>query len=200
LITTTTPTHISDEIKKFCITLVHDDKPYYVDVKPVAGCILNECFQNVENHVTQNGGSRLLGWTIWESKNVYGVKIYCEAEAHAILVSSDGNSVDITPKADNEHHILFLPDSKMKYEGKRIPTKRMSLNDCALVSELLNLYSQADVLTYGDGGRKTIIPVQELRSIGEKLLPLMKQINSKIERNDLCICATGKKYKHCFGK
>jgi hypothetical protein len=188
----TTPTRISDGIRAFCGDIGPTQEPVYVPVRPVPQARINSCFLAVRDHITQNGGHIQHGWIIWELP-----KIFLEAEFHAVWVSPASETVDITPKIDNEDSILFLPDSKRVYEGRLVKNRRKPLvfNDFTLKwlwhEHNRHLIRQKH---FRNGEVAAAVAAEELaqwmESQGEAGPP-------KFGRNAPCLCASGKKFKKC---
>jgi hypothetical protein len=190
----TTPTTISDAIIAFCRDIDSTQKPVYVSVKPVSGAVLNECFSSVRDYINQHYGGIKFGWIIWELPG-----IFLEAEFHAVWISPSHELVDITPKADNENAILFLPDSKRAYEDRLIENLRKPL--------IVN----ADTLRWlRDGHALFLIKQKHFRNGKVDVIAAQKEFEEwanlpgnadppKIGRNDRCLCGSGKKFKHCCG-
>ncbi|MCR6496278.1 hypothetical protein LJB71_08640 [Thermomonas sp. S9] len=109
---TTTPGEISRPIKRLIEKVVPGGNGIYLPVNPEAGAVVNECFPNVQAKLERDGGQMLCGWQVWEWPHVL-----VEAEFHAVWKSPAGALVDITPKAQNETHILFVPDPRLSYQG-----------------------------------------------------------------------------------
>src|SRR5688572_11887872 len=82
-----------------------ESDPVWVPVRPENGALPNECFYNLPDHIKKHSGSTQYGWTIWQCAN-----LFVEGEFHAVWVSPKGEWIDITPKADGETRILFVPD------------------------------------------------------------------------------------------
>ena len=110
----TTPTVLTPKIKEYC-KCISDATPVYVDVHPALGMNFNNCFPNVSSLVEQIGGKQVNGWAVWQFANVY---IYFEA--HAVWQKDTDCLIDPTPHTDGETRILFLPDSKVRYQGRKI--------------------------------------------------------------------------------
>ena len=114
----TTPIKITEKILKFCREKIDPTtNPIFLKLVPVGDCMLRDCFGNVENYMKKNGGGVQHGWIIWEIPN-----FSLEAEFHAVWVNGESEYIDITPKADGENKILFLPDSKRKDTGGITPS------------------------------------------------------------------------------
>jgi hypothetical protein len=52
-----------------------------------------------------------------------------EGEFHAVWVSPDGGFLDVTPKADGERQILFIPDPDRVYQRRHVENVRLALID-----------------------------------------------------------------------
>lgn len=71
-----------------------------------------QCHLNVRAYVEDHGGTPVYGWIIWESP------IHLEAEFHCVWEDPHGDLWDITPRADAEQLILFLPDPKRAFDWR----------------------------------------------------------------------------------
>jgi hypothetical protein len=131
----TTPMKISEEITSLCQELVPGGVPIYLQVTPAPGARVNDCFVNIERHLTANGGAICIGWQIWEWP-----RVLLEAEFHAVWKDQNGTFVDITPKEDLEKSILFLPDPHRRYTGKRASNVQRPLSTDPTVTEYIAAY------------------------------------------------------------
>lgn len=61
-----TPAEVGRELGSLCASLAPSVEPIYVPAKPIEGAPANECFPLVEATVSRDGGSALLGWSLWE--------------------------------------------------------------------------------------------------------------------------------------
>lgn len=186
--TSTTPKEITYNIREFCKEIDSSKDPHFVTVQPEPWCDVNECFNNVENHIQSHGGSIQYGWIIWEIPN-----IFLDAEFHAVWVNPSGDYIDITPKLDNERIILFLPDSQRVYENKLIENIRKPLIDNEFTRRLIKEEQMRFQLRrkHFKNGKVDV----------DALLEELEVINSKkVGRNEPCLCGSGKKYKKCCGE
>jgi hypothetical protein len=102
MIRQTTPAQITDKIKNFCQGVAQKE-PFYVKVKPSGKH--QECFFNCSRFLSTHPGYKIVfGWIIWEAPWIL------EMEQHSIIQTPDGDFLDVTPQADGEESILFLPD------------------------------------------------------------------------------------------
>ena len=171
----TTPKEINQEILDFCKEIDTTTKPVFLNLLPVDEYVVGECYGNVENHIKKHGGRVQYGWIIWEDPQVL-----LDAEFHAVWVSDNGEHIDVTPKADGEGSILFLPDSKRTFtEEELIDNIRKSLVD--------NAYTRMVI----ENAKKGF----EIKNKAYKVF--LKNKEKKIGRNESCPCGSGKKFKKC---
>jgi hypothetical protein len=96
----------------------------YVAVEPGEDCLFDNCFQNVAAVVRKNGGSVQHGWRMREQ-----TAAYVEGAFHAVWRRLDGALIDVTPRKDALTEILFLPDSRMEWQGEEVEPRRMMLHE-----------------------------------------------------------------------
>src|SRR5690554_5478469 len=113
-----------EHVKIFCSEICPRQDSIIIECDPQYDAPENECFELVEEKVKEFGGSQQLGWAIWERPGVF-----IEAEFHAVWKKPDGTFLDLNPrpiqfKIDS---ILFVPDERLKYEGKQIDNVRKAL-------------------------------------------------------------------------
>jgi hypothetical protein len=65
-----------------------------------------ECHLNVWVQCTKEGGAGVSGWMIAEDPKHH----FVEAQYHTVWKSPSGKLIDITPRTDKEHKVLFVPD------------------------------------------------------------------------------------------
>ncbi|CAN5601802.1 hypothetical protein BH20ACI4_BH20ACI4_20930 [soil metagenome] len=192
---TTTPAKITTEIRKFCNQISSKSNPIYLEVKSLPTSIKNECFKNVQNYISQNGGTIQYGWRIWECAG-----IMVEAEFHSVWVSPEGEFVDISPA--EEKNILFLPDNSKIYEGKQINNIRLAFSNNPLVKEFIYLNNRFfEEMNKGELIDKfgavavpahIITPLMQRKDeVGLKLFEIFAKPNSP------CYCGSGRKFKKC---
>jgi hypothetical protein len=132
------PVQITEEIERFCDRIAPGRKPVYVPVRPAAGARVSRCHVNVEGHVRVHGGGPVYGWIVWQSAALL------HAEFHSNWLSPAGEMIDITPKADGEDRVLFLPDSNGWWEGRLVPSRRQARRDDPLLARLLTAFVDRD--------------------------------------------------------
>lgn len=101
-------------------------------VRPMKGGVRNDCFENVNRYVEENGGQRQLGWAIWEWPSVY-----VEAEFHAVWRSPTNNYFDVTPNEPPYPWILFVADNRRPYVGAQVDNIRRAITSDSLVSRFI---------------------------------------------------------------
>lgn len=173
-------------------------EPLYIDVMPEPYAEVKECFSAVNQKVGKDGGSRQLGWQIWQIPD-----IMIEAEFHAVWKSPHGSLVDITPKSKPIDRILFIPDYNSKYYGAQRNNIRLNVSGNRLVDDfirtsdaihhLMNKGQRAYQREF-DLSDDEVLTYQLLLNIKEMILRMAlagKNINS------LCVCGSGKMYQFC---
>ena len=88
-----TPAGVGTSLHALIEELVPSGQPVYVDVVPLKNASANDCFIHVPERVQAEGGSQVLGWSLWELPGVF-----VEAEAHSVWLSPIGEYLDIAPK------------------------------------------------------------------------------------------------------
>jgi|JI8StandDraft_1071087.scaffolds.fasta_scaffold33009_2 hypothetical protein len=199
-----TPAEICRELAGLCAELVANVQPVYVPVRPESGMPANECFPLVDRTVAKHGGSRSLGWSLWEFPGVF-----VEAEFHAVWKSPNGELIDVTPKNRPVENVLFLPNPELRYLGRQVNNVRRPLSAAPCVAnylttfdaefELLNRGSRAD--QHGEV-HLTGSEADEYASLQRKrafLAPDLLQLAAFIGPYTPCPCNSGKKVKWCHG-
>ena len=110
---------LSEDVIGFCES-ISEVEPFLVDVKPVKGAEINECWVEVPKYVAENGGEMVLGWSIGEMP-----ELFIEAQFHAVWKYND-TYLDITPKEIKTTRVLFLPDDSLTLTGKQLDNIRHS--------------------------------------------------------------------------
>lgn len=132
-----TPAELSPALASLCQELVPCSKPFHVNVAPLRNAPVNECFPLVEAHAEQHGGTRLLGWALWEMPG-----LFVEAEFHAIWCSPSGEYVDIAPKAQPTARIYFLPSAEAVYESRQVNNVRRAVGSDPEVERYLDGFDE----------------------------------------------------------
>jgi hypothetical protein len=115
----------------FCRELAPDSKLLTLqratplDARPV------DCFETVERKIVESGGTACFGWLVWDWP-----KLFLEAEFYAVWRDAGGKLHDITPRL-GPPHILFLPDPKRIFEGRRVESVRRPLTPDPAVAGFL---------------------------------------------------------------
>lgn len=177
--------------------------PMYLEVAPVAGAKMLDCFPVVAAHVDEVGGAVCYGWRIWELPWAY-----IEAEFHAVWRSPDGDLIDITPNQLGATRVLFVEAPDAVYEGRQVKNVRRMLGENPAVGEFIDASdAEFDFLNRGSRAdeyhlRLTPAEAAELHAIrsrrADALVAMMRSL-PKPERNDPCPCGSGRKYKKCCG-
>lgn len=106
---TTSPRRITPQIRALIHELdLEEKKAIWVKYKrpkkftPQAG----ECHINAWIQTLHEGGKIQSGWTFWQNTTLS----FAECEFHTIWINSSRFPCDVTPRADGENEILFIPD------------------------------------------------------------------------------------------
>lgn len=197
---TNTPHAITPQIQEFCARLVASPKLKLVSVQPTAQSALNDCFHNVSDHVKANGGTSVLGWTIWEWPGTL-----IEAEFHCVWLSRGGELIDITPKPDADREVLFVCDERAKFDVTNPPPPRPNVREPltshpAMVEFLAAARDREQLVARHWRGRHAEIPAAELNAVNLRLAQAVRDLRSrKVGRNDPCPCGSTQKFKRCCG-
>ncbi len=199
MVQTTTPQAISKRVAKLIDKLASRDKPVYLPVTPEPTAQDNECFPNVLAKIRSSGGSMLCGRQIWEWPNVL-----VEAEFHAVWRSPSGELVEITPKRHGEAKILFVPDSRLVYDGYSRDNVRMAVRDDALVHDFIRTAEAVfKLMNRGERAKMTgyvSIPRDEYEPLALAQTFLAQSIEQGLKDHSLCLCGSGRKYRQCHSR
>jgi hypothetical protein len=187
---------------ELCNRIVPEAHPVRVPVVADPDGQFNECFPNVRKKIARDGGGIQHGWTIWERPG-----LFIDGEFHAVWVGSDGKFLDVSPKADGETEILFLPDPKEVFD-ENAPHRRDNVlvaeydhpvvHDFLKQCELIRRYEAS--CTNPNNPREFVVDP----AIYEPLLLQMAALEQQMislppARNALCRCGSGRKFKKCCG-
>jgi hypothetical protein len=132
----TTPAALTPKIGEFCRSIVPDGQAIFVPVQPCEGAERASCFENVARYAAQFGGSSMLGWRIWERPG-----IHLHAEFYAVWKAPNGELLDVS--STPEHQTLFLPDPKLAWKGKQIPSRFLPLVHWREIQDYLTAYAKS---------------------------------------------------------
>lgn len=169
----------------------------YITVHPIKDASLQECFSIVDHYISKHGGERVLGWCLWESPG-----LFIEAEFHAVWKSSSGEFKDLTPRSSPTKRILFIEDTRMSYEGKRVNSIRINYSNNNIIDDLFKIYEDEFEAFGPEGivfGHQQILNMSlEMRkvSVGERLDAVRKHL----KKADPCHCNSGEMLKNCHKK
>jgi len=129
------PDRITANVRGLCRKIGNVGEPLFVRVSAPPEGRLDDCFEDVRRQIEKYGGTVQHGWTIWEWPG-----IFIEAEFHAVWCDKDGTLLDVTPKRDGEEQILFVPDPKRVFTGRRIDNVRKAVGRDPRIKELLKTH------------------------------------------------------------
>lgn len=136
----TSPIKITGQVRQLIDKIGSEYEHEIIPVRPDPAAIPGNCYYNVQDKVTRNGGSLVYGWAVWLSDFI------CEGEHHAVWEDADGNLVDITPPRIPLNEMLFIPDDRFSYEGKHIANIRSSVVENPLVDHIILFAGMKDFL------------------------------------------------------
>jgi hypothetical protein len=141
-----TPKHISERVLKLCKAVVPDQQPVFVQAKPEAYSLPEECHENVAKKISRDGGTVQYGWAIWE---VPPWQIF--AEFHAIWRSPQGLLLDLSPPLHGGSIVLFLPDPKRVFDGHNISGVHHPYSDSPMCREFVAAVEAHERFLYPPG-------------------------------------------------
>lgn len=214
------PSPDSTAVQKLRSALGTDRAAVLVRVVPPPKATEGNCFYNVHETIKTLGGRAQLGWAVWQQDS-----LFIEAEPHAVFDPDDGRPwIDCTPNSFPDgslcREILFIPNDKTRdLESNVIEDNiRIPLVDDPRVAEALKLSSQRIGLLNRvpkerqSGGLMyhyppaVLMEIMELEARAGMLLAAASESSTprrsptKIGKNSLCPCGSGKKYKKCCGR
>lgn len=99
-----TPIEITDKITRFASTLGMGEL-VYIPLRPSPTAKERQCVGSVDEVVAAHGGTRVMGWKIWECR------YWLKAVYHAVWRTPEGELVDVTPEP-SEVETLFVVDDR----------------------------------------------------------------------------------------
>ena len=190
------PRVLTPTVIGFCHEVVPGESPQYVPLGPYESKDPLECFDAVETWVSEHGGSRLLGWRIWECSQVY-----IEAELHAVWRAVDSDLSDISYPYERRgwSQTLFVADPSRVWGGKPVDNIRRALDPHPIVRKFLECGSLKFEALKGKKGLVSF-PAEEAAKL--MLDPQENQEFAEIvwnrrRRNDPCVCGSSLKFKKC---
>ena len=161
-----TPASIGEDVSQFCREVAPDQTPVFVPVRPEAGLAPDPCVPSVVAYLSQHGGQCQLGWWIRQRPG-----IYLRAQFHACWVSPNEEFCDVLPKDSGETQVVFLPDRKVKWQGKAIESRFKPLSFKREIHELAALYRKEEQLRYGlpVNSAEYQSVIRQITSIAQKL-------------------------------
>lgn len=200
-----TPSDICQTLSEMCSEIAPSATPFYVDVAPILGAPINECFSLVECYVRQHGGTRVIGWSLWEMPG-----LFVEAEFHAIWRSPEGSYLDIAPKMEATARILFLPSPDVIYSGRLVDNIRRPIGNDPKVIQYLRCFNDLfefrnRVQKAGQHGEIELKGADqaELKTIQFRMASAHQAIAHRFPNHGPylpCWCGSGKKMKWCHKK
>ncbi|WP_343583419.1 SEC-C domain-containing protein [Herbaspirillum sp.] len=195
---TRTPPEINKHIARLIHKVAQGQQPVYLDVIPEPGAIVNECYANVTKKLEIAGGEVVYGWQLWEWPHVM-----VEAEFHAVWRAPEGTLHELTPKADGEQRILFLPDPHRIYTGTPIDNVRLAIRDDLLVHDFITVSEEITKVRIRSGIETQPgmigVPSHEINPLLNLQGLICHMLLQNLRANAPCACGSGRKYKRCHG-
>ncbi len=115
---------ISKGILKLARQIAPTAVPQYVAVEPAEDCLPERSFANVTAIVRRCGGAMSLGWRLREQP-----RAFVEGVFHSVWHRPEGGLIDVTPRADQQTRIVFLPDARIEWDGEPAEPRRLMLHE-----------------------------------------------------------------------
>jgi hypothetical protein len=126
----------SPELRTFCESLVTTGVLRRgVPVRPPLWARAGWCTDNVDRAIADWGGRSEPGWRIIETLPT----VLLEAEFHMLWISPDEEAIDVTPALVRGVPFPFLPDPRLRYEGRQIDNRRLALRDDPMIDQLITM-------------------------------------------------------------
>jgi hypothetical protein len=197
-----TPAEVGAPLVSLCAEVCPGAQPIYVDVRPIQGAPINDCFSLVASMVAQQGGDAVLGWTLREMPG-----LFVEAEFHSVWRKPTGEFVDVAPKAEATQRILFLPDHAARYKGVQVNNVRRPVTRDSETEEYLAMFDQLfELLNRGERAEQhgeiqlTGAEAAEYDRMADKMAFMHSRISNRFPYfgpYTACWCGSGKKMKWC---
>jgi SEC-C motif len=187
-----TPAEITLMIRD-ALRQISTSTPFFIDITPLPDCDPMFCYQNVDECIRREGGTREEGWIVYKG---WGGR-YLKLIHHCLWRSPDGRLVDVTPS--DEVHNLFLPDT-VRNNGEGVPSRYFALYATPEVAETIAVCEDMDRQQMEMF--RLLLGWEDNRSLRLGSASLTRQYQSPNQkrcagRNDPCPCGSGKKFKRC---
>lgn len=169
-----------------CRAVEPESSPTTIPCRPLHTESINDCFEIVSKHITQYGGSEVIGWAIWEWPSVM-----VEAEFHSVWRSPEGELICLTPRPIPFDKITFLPSMAARYEGKQVDNVRHALSRDDDITRFIFLARQRfEFLNRGERAYQhgeislSNREMKEFHRINKEMQTLHKKLNSRYNASD----------------
>ena len=170
-----------------------------ISIVPAENATIDNCFINVLDRVSQQGGAIVYGWDLMLTDLLF------EAQRHAVWQSPDEKLLDITPRVYKSDSSIFIADNRWYYNGEVTDNVRINVTDNSVVDDFI-LVAETIIKLYQTGKRnedgklilvnKILIAIQILERMKNDLnLFLVNGGNT----DSICFCCGKKIYSNCFG-
>lgn len=194
------PKVINEHVEKLLALMNAVMEPEIVPVEVDPTGKLANCYGNVLDKVSRDGGRIHYGWVIWQSKNL------CEAEHHAVWEDSAGDLHDITPRSENIDKIMFLPDENKPYRGNTIDNFRLNISGNPVIDDFIYVCEVVEKLfTYATrkNNEEVAVPSDLAQHINMYQIiksNLLHFADNGCKLGSRCFCGSIKSYTSCCRK
>lgn len=188
------PQKTMKKISELCLEIGKHGTPIYIPSIPEDKIERHDCTRAVKQKIVRDGGEARFGWLIWQWAN-----IVLEASAYIVWKDETGNLFDVTPKETKYESVLFIPASVC--DGVKLMNKRIPITDSALIKELVEISDKCETVLQKSTCTSQVDKevLGNILSYKKRKDEIMRIVSRKAERNELCPCGSGIKYKKCCG-
>lgn len=192
-----TPRRVNRAVRHLLKRMSLDTTPEWIEIKPRADAVIEDCTENVARAIAEHGGTARLGWMIWEND------FMVEAIFHAVWESPDGRTVDVTPQGIPESRVMFVPDLSIRYEGRQIPNVRLNISGMMAVDHLIRINElKFAIQNAGDRSDQHRIMITPPESKALQWLETYRDamsgaLSAGMTDDSRCFCDSGMSYRHC---
>lgn len=193
------PLDVSKRLRDICEEVSPGRTPIHIDIEPLPEFPPDNCYPNVEEMVSREGGESVFGWAIYEWP-----RLWHEFQFHAVWRDRNGVLHDITPRRDNERVVLFLP-SDLAYTGAPVWTRWFLMTSRSQVVAIRDIQMEIETLKQESFAVRGAGPIpngpelDRIISLETEKGFLMSQLIGPPMQNDPCLCLSRRKYKFCCG-
>ncbi|MBX2981635.1 MAG: SEC-C domain-containing protein [Flavobacteriales bacterium] len=175
-------------------------EPILIPLRVDRRAVMDDCILNVQRMQKEKGGAVQLGWHLAKTDLLY------EAIFHAVWIDKSGQARDITPKPSvfKNSHIMFVPDDRIVYEDKVIPSRQVNYKNNGVIDDFIAFkYAKECIESTGkyEGNflRMTAEKMFLVKKTEGHLAILSDYLGKGNNENSPCLCRSGQLYRDCHG-